>query len=386
MRKKDLWEKQSKALRNPSDIFSASNKHLGHIDEILKLQVDDGFIEVLSQLNKTLFVSREYEHLICAITIDENKLVQTHFSLPHPSGMATNNNKLYVAATRNPNQIWEFVPLTGLLKRTDRNHIQYKSKSMVPLRSKVFPGAYYIHDLGCINGTLYANSVGQNAIISIQMDAGSLDEPIWWPKSIEKNDKADFSKNYLQLNSIAGGKNFEESFFSASCPTIGKYVPGDMEFQVDKQGVIFSAKTREVYAQGLTRPHSARLHNKNIWVDNSGYGEFGYISSGAFEPIIKLDGWTRGLHIINNYAFVGFSRVLPKFAHYAPGLDYKKAINCGIVIVDLTTGQIKGTLIWPYANQIFAIESLDKNITSGFIKHNLDKSHIEDDIYYRYTV
>jgi uncharacterized protein (TIGR03032 family) len=134
---------------------------------------------------------------------------------------------------------------------------------------------------------------------------------------------------------------------------------------VDGRGVVFSASTREPIVRGLTRPHSARLHFDKIWLDNSGYGEFGVVDDGKFETISRLPGWTRGLCLIGNTAIVGTSRVIPKFRAYAPGLDLEKS-TCGLHAIDLKTGRIKASVTWEWGNQIFAIDWLPKSDSTGF--------------------
>ena len=118
-------------------------------------------------------------------------------------------------------------------------------------------------------------------------------------------------------------------------------------------------------AGNLTRPHSARLLRGQIWVDNSGYGELGYISDGRFEPVHRLGGWTRGLCFSGSIAFVGTSRVIPKYRRYAPGLRLEES-SCGIHAIDMSTGRLLGSMIWPHGNQIFAIEALDRRVSRGF--------------------
>ena len=45
----------------------------------------------------------------------------SYFSMPHPSGIVFDKNKelLYVASTRNPNQIYDLAPVDKLVKRLD---------------------------------------------------------------------------------------------------------------------------------------------------------------------------------------------------------------------------------------------------------------------------
>jgi uncharacterized protein (TIGR03032 family) len=119
--------------------------------------------------------------------------------------------------------------------------------------------------------------------------------------------------------------------------------------------VIFSGRTREVVVRGLTRPHSARLHRGQLWVDDSGYGEVGVCIDGRLRPAAGLPGWTRGLGFHGDLAFVGTSRILPRFHHYAPGLDPARCV-CGVHIIDSRRGALLGSLVWPSGTQIFAVE------------------------------
>jgi uncharacterized protein (TIGR03032 family) len=230
------------------------------------------------------------------------------------------------------------------------------------VRSRFFPGSMYMHDLGLIGGDLYANSVGQNAVVRLRDDSQA--ERAWWPRCIETEAGPVFGQNHLQLNSIAAGADLQSSYFSASAEKLSARRPGHKNFPVDGRGVIFSGKTREPMARGLTRPHSARLHDGRVWVDNSGYGELGYVDAGRFVSVIRLPGWTRGLCFHVQIAFAGTSRVIPRFRQYAPGLEVD-ASECGLHAVDMQSGQVLGSLIWPYGNQLFAIDWVPKQLTTG---------------------
>ena len=65
------------------------------------------------------------------------------------------------------------------------------------------------------------------------------------------------------------------------------------------------------------------------------------------------------------YAFVGTSRVIPRFRQYAPGLDVDASV-CGVHAVDVRSGDVVGSLTWPDGNQIFSVEWLPVSMTRGF--------------------
>jgi hypothetical protein len=190
-------------------------------------------------------------------------------------------------------------------------------------------------------------------------------EPAWWPRSIDAANGPRFDRNYLQLNSIAAGTSLEQSFFSASAEYPGHRRPGHLHFPVDRRGVVFSGATREVIGRGLTRPHSARLHKGEVWVDNSGYGEVGRIANAKFEAAARLPGWTRGLFFHNNRIFVATSRVIPRFRHYAPGLD-PDTCETAVHVFDEKTGKTLASIVWPNGNQVFAIEGIPRAWSVGF--------------------
>jgi hypothetical protein len=100
-------------------------------------------------------------------------------------------------------------------------------------------------------------------------------------------------------------------------------------------------------------------------VDNSGYGELGIAGKDGYAVVTRLPGWTRGLCFCGPIAFVGTSRVIPRFRQYAPGVDVQSS-ECGLHAVDARTGKVLGGMIWPYGNQIFAIDWIATHVSPGF--------------------
>lgn len=361
----DMWMRHAAAWRDTAQV-SSQWREAGLTDpRLLESRVTRGWWPTLRKLGITLFVTREYEHLVLAFSAVHGRPRITFFPMPHPSGLAVDRRagKVYIASTRNPNQIYAFKPLTYLLARGDVRLPSKPGSPLMPVSSTYYPGSLYIHDLAVIGGELHANAVGHNAVI--RLGQGNCFERVWWPKCMEVNGTPIFTRNHIQLNSIAAGNTLPQSYFSASSDQIGRLRPGHLNYPVDGRGVIFSGATREAICRGLTRPHSARLWKKDIWIDNSGYGEVGFVRNGRLQVISKLPGWTRGLCILENVAFVGTSRIIPKFARYAPGLDPASSV-CGVHAVCCKTGAVLGSLEWPYGNQIFSLDWIHSSVTTGF--------------------
>ncbi|MFI4989758.1 MAG: DUF4915 domain-containing protein [Solirubrobacterales bacterium] len=358
-----MWQHHGGQWRDPTATLSPWGD-----DEfdarLLRTRVSGAWWETLERLGATLLVTREYEHLVMALTVADGRPRVSYLPLPHPSGLAVDRRRgvVSVASTRNPNQVYELEPVTSALVRGEARTPELDARPLLPMRSTIHPGALYIHDLAYIGGELHANSVGQNAVVRLPTGGGH--EIVWWPRAVERDGRADLSRNWIQLNSIGAGKDLASSYFSASSDSISARRPGHRNYPVDRRGVIFSGATREPVARGLTRPHSVRLRRGQVWVDNSGYGELGVARDGGFEPICRLPGWTRGLSFCRDVAFVGTSRVIPRFSQYAPGLDVERS-RCALHAVDCSSGELLGSLTWPYGNQIFAIDWLERSQSMG---------------------
>jgi uncharacterized protein (TIGR03032 family) len=361
-----LWARHHAEWRSTSQVASQWQEAAETEPRLLKHAARGAWWETLARTGATLLVTREYEHLVMALRVAQDGRPDLSFMrLPHPSGLVVDRDRavVHIASTRNPNQVFDLAPVTGLMPRLDVEPEALEGHPLVPVRSRFFPGSLYMHDLALIGGRLHANAVGQNAVVRFE-DDGRV-ERVWWPACIETADGPIFGRNHLQLNSIAAGETVDESFYSASTDRVSARRPGHHNFPVDRRGVVFSGATREVVARGLTRPHSARLLDGRVWVDNSGYGELCRADGDRFEVVTRLPGWTRGLCFVGDVAFIGTSRVIPRFRHYAPGLDVDRS-RCGLHAVDTRTGRVLGSLFWPDGNQIFAIDWIDQQVATGF--------------------
>ena len=361
-----LWDRHAAEWRHPAQI-SSQWQDASHVDaRLLESSATREWWGLLEELGITLFITREYEHLVLALSARGGRPHVTFFAVPHPSGLVVDRaaRRMYLASTRNPNQIYTLKPTAGLLSRTDNKVRVPAASSFVPVSTAFYPGSLYTHDLALIGGELYANAVGHNCVVKLEPEGRF--RRVWWPKCIEQDGRPVFERNHIQLNSIAAGKTLRDSFYSASSCTMGRLRPGHLKYKVDRQGVIFSGRTREPVCGGLTRPHSARQWKGDVWVANSGYGEVGYARSGKFEAVCRLPGWTRGLCVTNGIAFAGTSRVLPRYSQYAPGLD-RDSSRCGVHAVCLKTARVLGSIEWPIANQIFAIDWISDSVSPGFL-------------------
>ena len=107
-------------------------------------------------------------------------------------------------------------------------------------------------------------------------------------------------------------------------------------------GIVIDIVSDEIICDGLSMPHSPRLHNGELWLLNAGTGELGVVVDGVFEPRVFCPGFLRGLAFHGNCAFVGLSK--PRYKRFE-GLALDQRLReadsepwCGVQIIDLTSG------------------------------------------------
>lgn len=112
-------------------------------------------------------------------------------------------------------------------------------------------------------------------------------------------------------------------------------------------GVVVDIDRQAIVAEGLSMPHSPRLHEGRLWLLNSGTGEFGFVNlaNGAFEAVAFCPGYARGLALIGDHAVVGLSLARDDGAF--SGLRLEQALRdrdtvprCGLAVYHLRTGDM----------------------------------------------
>ena len=118
-------------------------------------------------------------------------------------------------------------------------------------------------------------------------------------------------------------------------------------------GVVMEIPSGQVVCRGLAMPHSPRWHKGQLYVMNSGAGQFGRVNlaSGTFEPIAFLPGYGRGMIFQDGKAIIGLSDCRENRTFQGLPIDealreHNTHARCGIFSVDLASGQTEELVVF----------------------------------------
>ena len=164
-------------------------------------------------------------------------------------------------------------------------------------------------------------------------------EPVWMPPFIS----ALVDEDRCHLNGLAM-QDCEPAYVTAVSRS--DTIDGWRDRRADG-GVVVDVRSGEIVCEGLSMPHSPRLHAGELWVLNAGTGELGVVvrdgpGAGRFEPRVFCPGFVRGLAFHDGLAFVGLSK--PRYQRFEGlALDARLAKAdsspwCGVQVIDLKRG------------------------------------------------
>lgn len=258
-------------------------------------------------------------------------------------GLAVDQDKLWIS---NKEQVWRFSNVgprklsAGLAGVAHETHFD----AVFMPRWGVFIGPCDTHDL--LSQVYYAGRVHELLFVNTNFNCISgIDGhysfvPVWKPKFISGIAPGD----RCHLNGM--GQKEGRLAFATACSTDN--VSGAWRNNKKNGGVLIDIQTDEIIAAGFSMPHSPRWYAGKLWMFDSGNGDFGYvdIDTGKFESILLVPGFARGLGFVGNDALIAVSRLRPNT--FSSGLPIKERLEskkieqkCGLLVVDLVTGQIK---------------------------------------------
>ena len=107
-------------------------------------------------------------------------------------------------------------------------------------------------------------------------------------------------------------------------------------------GVVMAVPSGEVVVSGLSMPHSPRWHRGTLYVLESGRGHLVACNpaTGERRVVAALPGFTRGLSLHDNLAFIGTSQIRETATFGGLPIAEQAPLVCGVWAVDLDTGEV----------------------------------------------
>jgi uncharacterized protein (TIGR03032 family) len=244
-------------------------------------------------------------------------------------GIAAFAQRVYLASHT---RIWR---LENILKPDELANDRY-DRLFVPRNAQIV-GPLDVHELGVepSGRIVFANT--KYSCLATPSITHSF-RPVWKPKFISKLAPED----RCHLNGLA--MEAGQLRYVTACSTTD-IVDGWREHRVDG-GVIIDVSDDRIVAEGLSMPHSPRVHQGSVWVLDSGTGQLCRLdaTNGARDNIGFYPGFLRGLAFVDDYAAVTLS--LPRNGRFQglaldQELTTRKAVPwCGLLIIDIRNGDV----------------------------------------------
>jgi uncharacterized protein (TIGR03032 family) len=130
-------------------------------------------------------------------------------------------------------------------------------------------------------------------------------------------------------------------------------------------GVLIDIKTDEIIFDKLAMPHSTMFYKDELYVLLSATGQLARLDlkTKTVQIIKELDGFCRGMDIVNDYAFIGMSRLRKNTSTFAKLPFAETANTAGIKIIHLPTKALVGELKYQASvDEIYEVKILENKM------------------------
>jgi uncharacterized protein (TIGR03032 family) len=305
----------------------------------------DRFVEVLHRLGASLLVSTYQANKLLAVRAGGglSTLVRT---FDRPMGLAAAGGRLALGTRK---EVWFLRNAPDLAPRVEPAGLH--DACFVP-RSAHVTGDICVHELAWADEELWVVNTRFSCLCTLHPDYSFM--PRWRPPFVT----ALAAEDRCHLNGLAiveGRPRYVTALGETDTPN---------GWRADKPrgGCLMEVSSGEVISRGLSMPHSPRWHDGRLWLLESGTGQLVLVdpATGRRQPVAELPGFARGLALVGPYAFVGVSKIRPTSAmDGVPLADRRERLKCGVVVVDVRSGQVAAFLEFLIAvEEIFDVQLL----------------------------
>lgn len=324
----------------------------------------DSFLELLENLKISLMVTTYQAGSLVVLRADAGGLNAHIRNFNRPMGLALNGHRLAIGTA------WEIVEFHNVPAVAQQLPPKGKHDACYLPRRTHVTGDIMVHEMAWLNQELWFVNTRFSCLCTLDPNHSFV--PRWAPPFITLIAPED----RCHLNGFC----FTPSGGCLITALGATDTPKGWRPTMRNGGILMDASTGTIVTQGLSMPHSPRVHAGKTWILESGMGTLGTIdpNTGRYEAVCHLPGFPRGMAVFGNYAFVGVSQIRETSVFSDVAISRSTSpLECGIWVVDLLSGQIAGFLKFgPPIQETFGIEIFpdqrypdiindDQNVISG---------------------
>ncbi|NND05304.1 MAG: TIGR03032 family protein [Saprospiraceae bacterium] len=312
--------------------------------------------ELLVRLKCSIAVSTYQAGKIVFISAkDAASLVQLPRTFNQAMGMAISGNKMAVATK---DEVIVLVDSPDLARSYPKRPNQYDAL-YVP-RLTYYTGQVDIHDLHWGDQGLWAVNTSFSCLALLTDEYSWI--PKWQPPFIDKL----ASEDRCHLNGLAM-RDGKPRYVTA----LGKgNTTQSWRRELTSGGVLMDVQTNKIILDKLSMPHSPIYHNGLIYFLESAKGRLLACSPDkkTFDVVKNLHGFTRGMALVEDYLFIGLSRLRQNSSTFSDLEMAKEATHAGIVVMHLPTRAIVGELKYHSSvEEIYDVQILKGRTRPGIL-------------------
>lgn len=305
-------------------------------------------IDILQHLQASIVVSTYQAGKVLVLGTHAGKLAISFLDYRRPMGVAIGQDKIAIGAG-------------SAIHFLKTNHDAAASVQPAGSHDGCFvshssrhTGRILVHDLGWGTEGLWVVNTLFSCLCTLD-DTHSF-VPRWKPSFITR--LTDEDRCHLNGMAIERG---QPRYVTALAQTD---TPAGWRENKARSGCLLDVSSGEVLSHGLSMPHSPRAHDGKLYVLNSGHGNLSQVdrSTGQLEVIEQVPGFTRGLALYGQFAFVGLSRI--RETNVFGGLpisDKRDELHCGIAVIDMVTGRsVASFRFLSGVEEIFAVDVIPR--------------------------
>ena len=282
----------------------------------------NNFVEILSHLKISLFFSTYQAGKLGVVTVKDRNLNIAFHNFERVMGIAISPARMAIGGKDWVYFLKNDTDIAAQIEPAGSHDACYLT------RSGQYTGDIAIHDLAWGGKELWIVNTRFSYLCTLSNNYNFL--PQWRPNFVS----AIAPEDRCHLNGMAMVNDMPKFV-----TVLGRTdTAGGWRDHKVSGGCILEVPSSKVITDGLSMPHSPRMHHSLLWVLNSGKGEVITVdpNSGKQETIVTLPGYSRGLAIIGKYAFVGLSKIRETaiFGNL-PICDRFNQLKCGVAVVDL---------------------------------------------------